>query len=64
MWEHGKDWSMVNDEKLNLDLIYDGYTDLFFKKDFFYYVGSLSEPPCTEGVHRFVMSNHVYVKHA
>jgi carbonic anhydrase len=55
---------MVNDEKLNLDLIYDGFTELYFKKDFFYYIGSLSEPPCTEGVHRFIMSNHVYLKHS
>lgn len=32
-----------------------------FKKSFFFYVGSYSDPPCEEGVYRFVLTTSIKV---
>jgi len=58
-WKQKDGWSMVNPEKLNLDLIYHGGASKYMNKDFYSYMGSLSQPPCTEGVYRFILTEPI-----
>lgn len=39
-WDPENDFEYTLDEKLDIDLVHLGYTDLFYKKDFFFYMGS------------------------
>lgn len=46
----------------NLNLIVKGGAALFYPKSFFYYIGSDTTPPCSEGVIRVVFETPINVK--
>lgn len=46
---------------VSVDQIISGGLEANFKKTFFYYHGSISAPPCTEGIARVVMTEPITV---
>lgn len=45
------------------EAVVDGGANRFFKKDFFWYSGSDTTPPCKEGVDRIVMTHGILIPH-
>jgi len=61
-WETTPDWSISLSQAINLEHLSKSNS---FKKDFdksfFHYSGSLSSPPCSEGVEHFIIKNPLFI---
>jgi len=56
MWEASENWSLKLAQSINLEHLSKSKSFRSrFNKSFFHYKGSISTPPCTEGVEHFVL---------
>lgn len=51
----------MKNPELSLNNIVKGGVKENYRKSFFYYLGSYSDPPCEEGVYRFVLTTPIQV---